>query len=107
MDRYIINRRSPATPSPSNPNPSRATALERKPGWLEDLAKEIARKQRAKQGGPGNPEADLNIWPPACQNRPTRNPRNHCRSPTHRKVRAPRSTLRPSYRPRASRRETA
>ena len=57
MDRYIINRRSPATPSPSNPNPSRATALERKPGWLEDLAKEIARKQRAKQGGPG--DADL------------------------------------------------
>ena len=57
MDRYIINRRSPATPSPSNPNPSRATALERKPGWLEDLAKETARKQNAKRGGPGN--ADL------------------------------------------------
>ena len=44
MDRYIINPRSPATPSRSNPNPSGATVLERKPGWLEDLVKEAMRK---------------------------------------------------------------
>ena len=57
MDPYTDNPRSPATPSPSNPNPSGATVLERKPGWLEDLAREFIRNRRAEQGGPEN--ADL------------------------------------------------